>query len=45
MEIIQAQKAPFYLYAYCLMPNHIQLLVERKMEEALAANSALSTTW
>jgi REP-associated tyrosine transposase len=24
---------PFYLYAYCLMPNHIHLLVERREDE------------
>jgi putative transposase len=31
-EIMQAQKSrtPFYLYAYCLMPNHIHLLIERR---------------
>jgi len=23
-------KLPFYLYAYCLMPNHIHLLIERR---------------
>jgi REP-associated tyrosine transposase len=26
------RKLPFYLYAYCLMPNHIHLLVERQQE-------------
>lgn len=26
----QKAKLPFYLYAYCLMPNHINLLVERQ---------------
>src|SRR6267142_1455660 len=26
----QKGKLPFYLYAYCLMPNHIHLLVERQ---------------
>src|SRR5713226_703579 len=26
----QKAKLPFYLYAYCLMPNHIHLLVERQ---------------
>ena len=25
-------KLPFYLYAYCLMPNHVHLLVERRQE-------------
>jgi putative transposase len=29
-SILQQQKAklPFYLYAYCLMPNHVHLLIE-----------------
>jgi putative transposase len=26
------KKLPFYFYAYCLMPNHIHLLVERQQE-------------
>ena len=26
----QKRKLPFYLYAYCLMPNHLHLLVERR---------------
>src|SRR5580693_5795855 len=26
----QKSKLPFYLYAYCLMPNHIHLLIERR---------------
>lgn len=26
----QKGKLPFYLYAYCLMPNHLHLLVERR---------------
>lgn len=25
-------KLPFYLYAYCLMPNHVHLLVERRQD-------------
>jgi len=29
----QKLKLPFYLYAYCLMPNHVHLLIE--MQEAL----------
>lgn len=31
----QKAKLPFYLYAYCLMPNHIHLLVERR-EDAIS---------
>src|SRR5215469_653327 len=32
--ILQTQKSklPFYLYAYCLMPNHVHLLVEMQEE-------------
>src|SRR5207244_464474 len=26
----QKNKLPFYLYAYCLMPNHFHLLIEMK---------------
>jgi REP element-mobilizing transposase RayT len=27
---IQKTRLPFFLYAYCLMPNHVHLLIERK---------------
>jgi putative transposase len=27
---LQKSKLPFYLYAYCLMPNHIHLLIEMR---------------
>jgi putative transposase len=27
---IQKARLPFYLYAYCLMPNHVHLLIERR---------------
>src|ERR1700752_4026815 len=27
---IQKARLPFYLYAYCLMPNHVHLLMERR---------------
>jgi REP-associated tyrosine transposase len=26
----QKRKLPFYLYAYCLMPNHLHLLIEQR---------------
>jgi REP element-mobilizing transposase RayT len=26
----QKSKLPFYLYAYCLMPNHVHLLIEMR---------------
>ena len=29
------RKLPFYLYAYCLMPNHLHMLVERR-EDAIS---------
>jgi len=32
---VQKVKLPFFLYAYCLMPNHIHLLMERR-EDAIA---------
>lgn len=28
----QKERAPFYLYAYCLMTNHVHLLIERRAE-------------
>jgi putative transposase len=27
------EKLPFYLYAYCLMTNHIHLLIERRGDD------------
>ena len=42
----QKSKLPFYLYAYCLMPNHVHLLIEmqddlvsRIMQRVLTAYS------
>jgi REP element-mobilizing transposase RayT len=34
LEILEQQKSrlPFYLYAYCLMPNHFHLLIEMRDE-------------
>ena len=29
---IQKTKLPFFLYAYCLMPNHVHLLIEREAD-------------
>ena len=29
---VQKEKLPFYLYAYCLMTNHIHLLLERQVD-------------
>lgn len=35
LQILMAQKGhlPFYLYAYCLMTNHIHLLIERRTDD------------
>jgi REP element-mobilizing transposase RayT len=29
----EKQRLPFYLYAYCLMPNHVHLLIERQVDD------------
>ena len=29
---VQKDRLPFYLYAYCLMPNHVHLLIERQQD-------------
>ena len=29
----QKHRLPFYLYAYCLMPNHVHLLIERQVDD------------
>ena len=31
--IAQKHKLPFYLYAYCLMTNHLHLLIERRGDD------------
>ena len=28
--LVQKTKLPFFLYAYCLMTNHVHLLIERQ---------------
>ncbi|MGE3466187.1 MAG: transposase [Pyrinomonadaceae bacterium] len=35
LSLLAAQKGtlPFFLYAYCLMTNHIHLLIERKTDD------------
>lgn len=30
---VQKEKLPFYLYAYCLMTNHVHLLIERMTDD------------
>ncbi|HVH70143.1 MAG TPA: transposase, partial [Candidatus Dormibacteraeota bacterium] len=34
LSLLAAQKRrlPFFLYAYCLMSNHVHLLIERQMD-------------
>lgn len=29
---MQKEKLPFYLYSYCLMTNHVHLLIERRVD-------------
>ena len=29
---VQKQKLPYFLYAYCLMSNHVHLLIERQAD-------------
>lgn len=31
--LMQKERLPFYLYAYCLMTNHIHILIERRTED------------
>src|SRR5688572_13763288 len=35
IALLTAQKArlPFYLFAYCLMTNHVHLLIERRIDD------------
>jgi REP element-mobilizing transposase RayT len=40
----QKSKLPFYLYAYCLMPNHIQLLIEMQDDLVSRINVVTQTT-
>ena len=30
---VQKEKLPFFLYAYCLMTNHVHLLIERMTDD------------
>lgn len=41
----QKAKLPFYLYAYCLMPNHIHLLVERQEDSISRVMQRLLTAY
>ena len=41
----QKAKLPFYLYAYCLMPNHIHLLIERQDDSISRVMQRLLTAY
>jgi REP element-mobilizing transposase RayT len=41
----QKARLPFYLYAYCLMPNHIHLLVERQQDSISRVMQRLLTAY
>src|SRR5882724_6162884 len=42
---IQKAKRPFYLYAYCLMPNHVHLLAEMQDDPISRVMQALLTAY
>ncbi len=41
----QKTKLPFYLYAYCLMPNHVHLLIERRDDPVSRIMQRVLTTY
>ena len=41
----QKARLPFYLYAYCLMPNHIHLLIERRDDSISRVMQRLLTAY
>ncbi len=41
----QRVRLPFYLYAYCLMPNHVHLLVERQKDSISRVMQRLLTAY
>jgi REP element-mobilizing transposase RayT len=41
----QKAKLPFFLYAYCLMPNHVHLLVERQEDSISRVMQRLLTAY
>jgi REP-associated tyrosine transposase len=41
----QKAKLPFYLYAYCLMPNHVHLLLERQQDSISRVMQRLLTAY
>ena len=42
---LQKSKLPFYLYAYCLMPNHFHLLVEMQDDPVSRIMQRVLTTY
>jgi len=42
---LQKSKLPFYLYAYCLMPNHIHLLIEMQDDAVSRIMQRVLTTY
>jgi len=46
-RILEQQKAklPFYLYAYCLMPNHLHLLIEMRDDPVSRVMQRVLTTY
>ena len=41
----QKARLPFYLYAYCLMPNHVHLLIERQDDSISRVMQRLLTVY
>jgi len=42
---LQKSKLPFYLYAYCLMPNHVHLLIEMQDDPVSRIMQRVLTTY
>ena len=42
---VQKSKLPFYLYAYCLMPNHLHLLIEMRDDSISRIMQRVLTTY
>src|SRR5215510_11022713 len=42
---LQKSKLPFYLYAYCLMPNHVHLLIEMQDNPLSRITQRVLTTY
>src|SRR5262245_46731582 len=42
---VQKSRLPFYLYAYCLMPNHVHLLIEMQEDSVGRIMQRILTTY